>query len=149
FRGSFCCSKGASDHYVLDYARAHGVAATVLPASTVYGPRQIGDEEQGWVSHLVDTSASGGLVTIFGAGMPVRDLLFADDFVELLVLARARIGDVRGRAFNVGGGPHNELSLLEVLALVEELSSVRAPVQFDAWRSGEPRWYVSDVRAAN
>lgn len=146
FHSPYGCSKGAADQYVLDYARCYGLPAVVLRMSCIYGPHQMGTEDQGWVAHFVLRALDAGRLTIFGDGRQVRDVLFVTDLVEAFLRAEAHIDAVRGRAFNIGGGPTNAISLLE---LVEWLAALPRPprVTFAPWRTGDQRYYVSDPRA--
>ena len=147
FCSPYGCSKGAADQYVLDFARTFGLPATVLRMSCIFGPRQLGTEDQGWVAHFLRAALRGEPITIYGDGRQVRDLLYVDDLVEALLLARACIGDLSGGPFNLGGGPDNAASLLEVLRLIERLNGEAPRVAFAAWRPGDQLYYVSDTRA--
>jgi len=139
------CSKGAADAYVLDYARVFGLRAVVFRMSCLYGPRQFGTEDQGWVAHFLIRALRGEPITIFGDGRQVRDLLYVDDAVDAYLHTRARIDALAGEAFNLGGGPRNAASLLELLARFAELGIAPPPVRFAAWRPGDQRYYVSDT----
>jgi CDP-paratose 2-epimerase len=147
FCSPYGCAKGAADQYVLDFGRIYGLPTTVFRMSCIYGPRQLGTEDQGWVAHFVRAALEGEPITVYGDGRQVRDLLFVDDLVEAMLLARARIGEVQGRAFNVGGGPANAVSLLEILRLIEPLAGAPPKVRFGPWRPGDQLYYVSDTRA--
>jgi CDP-paratose 2-epimerase len=114
--------------------------------SCIYGPRQFGSEDQGWVAHLLARAVRGEPITVYGDGFQVRDLLFVDDLVEAMIAARAQSRRLSGRAFNVGGGPARARSLLEVLDLVTELARRPVEVRFAPWRPGDQRWYTSDTR---
>ncbi len=147
FCSPYGCSKGAADQYVLDYARIYGLPATVFRMSCIYGPRQFGTEDQGWVAHFLIRALNEEPITIYGDGRQVRDILFVDDLVEALLLAQARIGETAGRAFNIGGGPDNAISLLRLLGLIARLNRRRPEVAFGPWRPGDQVYYVSDIRA--
>lgn len=147
FQSPYGCSKGAADQYVLDYARSFGLRACVFRMSCVYGPRQFGNEDQGWVAHFLVQARQGRPITVFGDGRQVRDVLFVDDLVDAFLAAMDRIDDLSGRAFNVGGGPGHTLSLLELVDRIEALQGARPDVRFADWRTGDQRWYVSDTRA--
>jgi len=140
------CSKGAADQYVLDYASSYGLPTVVFRMSCVYGPHQFGNEDQGWVAHFAIRGLDDEPITIYGDGRQVRDVLFVDDLIEAFLLARARLRSLAGLAFNIGGGPPNAVSLLEVLELVEDLTGRRPAVEQREWRQGDQRWYVSDTR---
>ncbi len=146
FYTPYGCSKGSADQYVLDYARSFGLPACVLRMSCIYGPRQMGTEDQGWLAHFLISALEGRTISIYGDGRQVRDVLYVDDAVEAYVQAAARIGAVSGRAFNLGGGPANAVTLLEVLGAIERITGRRPDVQFDAWRPGDQRYFVADTR---
>jgi CDP-paratose 2-epimerase len=139
------CSKGAADQYVLDYARVYGLRTVVFRMSCLYGPRQFGTEDQGWVAHFLISALAGRPITIYGDGRQVRDLLFVDDAIEAYLLARQRIDEVGGRAFNLGGGADNACSLLELLDQFARLGVVPPPIAFAPWRPGDQLYYVSDI----
>jgi CDP-paratose 2-epimerase len=144
-RLDFCtpygCSKGAADQYVLDYAKSFGLPATVFRMSCIYGPHQHGNEDQGWVAHFLLQALRGEPITIYGDGTQVRDVLYVQDLVDAMLAAIGRSGDV----FNVGGGPDNAISLLDLLDLIAEVHGARPVVDFAPMRPGDQRWYVSDT----
>jgi CDP-paratose 2-epimerase len=141
------CSKGVADQYVRDYARVYGLRTAVLRMSCIYGPRQFGTEDQGWIAHFMLQSIRRRPITIFGDGLQVRDALYIDDAVAAWLGTLDRIDAVRGRILNLGGGPANAVSLLELLDLIAELRGERPEVRFSGWRPGDQPWYVSDIRA--
>jgi CDP-paratose 2-epimerase len=146
FHSPYGCSKGCADQYVLDYARTYRLPATVFRMSCIYGPHQHGNEDQGWLAHLIRAALRGETITIYGDGKQVRDALFVDDLVDAFLLARAGIHRLAGEAYNVGGGPERTLSLLELLAMIEALAGEKPAVEFAGWRAADQRWYVSDAR---
>ena len=146
FHSPYGCSKGASDQYVLDYARSYGLRTTVFRMSCIYGPRQFGTEDQGWVAHFVLRALQGEPINLYGNGKQVRDILFVSDLVEAMMRAAAQADDLAGRAFNIGGGPGNTVSLLELLDMISELDGKRPEVRYDAVRVGDQAYYVSDTR---
>jgi CDP-paratose 2-epimerase len=147
FHSPYGCSKGTADQYVLDYARSFGLTTTVFRMSCIYGPRQFGTEDQGWVAHFILRALRGEPITLYGDGMQVRDILFVDDLVEAFLLAEEHGKRLAGRAFNMGGGPANAVSLLDLLDRIEILHGTRPEVDFDDWRTGDQRYYVSDTTA--
>ncbi|WP_224370674.1 NAD-dependent epimerase/dehydratase family protein [Hyalangium versicolor] len=146
FESPYGCSKGTADQYVLDYARSVGLRATVFRMSCIYGPRQFGTEDQGWVAHFLIQTLKRQPITLYGDGMQVRDILFVEDLVRAFRAAQSRMDKVSGQAFNIGGGPSRTVSLLELLDLIEELTGQRPEVSFEQWRTGDQRYYVSDTR---
>jgi CDP-paratose 2-epimerase len=147
FHSPYGCSKGAADQYVIDYARSFGLTATVFRMSCIYGPRQFGTEDQGWVAHFILRALRGQPITLYGDGMQVRDILYVDDLVDAFLLAQQHGERLSGRAFNMGGGPANAISLLDLLDRIETLQGARPVIEFDEWRTGDQRYYVSDTRA--
>jgi len=140
----YWCSKGAADQYVLDYAKSYGIPSVVFRMSCIYGPHQHGNEDQGWVAHFALRALEGLPITLYGDGAQVRDLLYVDDLVEAMQLAREHIRELAGRPFNLGGGPANAVSLLQV---VEQLRSLGTPVELGLAeeRPGDQRYYVADT----
>ncbi len=143
----YACSKGAADHYARDYARGYGLRTAVLRMSCVYGPRQFGTEDQGWIAHFMLQSIRRRPITIFGDGLQVRDALHIDDAVAAWLGTLAHIDAVRGRVFNLGGGSENAVSLLELVELIGRMRDYVPDVRFDLRRPGDQPWYVSDTTA--
>ena len=145
FHSPYGCSKGAADQYVLDYAHTFGLPATVFRMSCIYGPRQFGTEDQGWVAHFLRRALAGQPITIYGDGKQVRDVLFIEDLVNALLLAQSHIHATAGEAFNIGGGPRNAISLRQLIMLIEGLRAAPVKLTYDEWRPGDQRYYVSDI----
>jgi CDP-paratose 2-epimerase len=148
FHTPYGCSKGAADQYVLDYARSFGVPTCVMRMSCIYGPRQMGTEDQGWVAHFLIRALRGEPISIFGDGRQVRDILDVADAVGAYRAAWARIDAVAGRAFNLGGGPDNAVSLRRLIAHIETLVGHGVETRFADWRAGDQRYFVADTTAA-
>ena len=148
FHTPYGCSKGAADQYVLDYARSFGVPTAVLRMSCIYGQRQMGTEDQGWVAHFLIRALEGKPITLYGDGYQVRDILDVRNAVEAYVQAWRRIDRVEGRAFNLGGGPANAVSLRRLLAHIGDLVGHEVPIEWSDWRAGDQRYFVADTRAA-
>jgi CDP-paratose 2-epimerase len=146
----YACSKAAGDQYTLDYSRTYGLRTVVFRQSCIYGPRQLGSEEQGWVAWLASSVALGREPTIFGSGKQLRDLLHVDDLVDAYLLAVERIDAVAGNAYNVGGGPERTLSVwAELGPLLASIIGRPVPDPRRARaRPGDQRVFVSDVRRA-
>jgi CDP-paratose 2-epimerase len=145
FHSPYGCSKGTADQYVRDYARSYGLPTIVFRMSCIYGPHQFGTEDQGWVAHFLIRALADRPITIYGDGRQVRDLLFVEDLVDALLLAQRHMPTETGEVFNIGGGPANALSLLEALELIGELTGGAPRTQFDAWRVGDQRYFVTDT----
>ena len=149
FHTPYGCSKGSADQYVLDYARSYGMRAAVLRMSCIYGQRQMGTEDQGWVAHFLINALSGEPITIFGNGLQVRDVCDVSDTCEAYMAMLARIDTVSGKALNWGGGPANAVSLLTVIEEIGRITGSKPEVEFAPWRPGDQRWFVADTRAAD
>jgi CDP-paratose 2-epimerase len=143
FSTPYGCSKGAADQYVLDYAKTYGLPSVVFRMSCIYGPHQHGTEDQGWVAHFAVRALQGRPITLYGDGAQVRDILFVDDLVQAMLEARNAIADTAGRAFNMGGGPANAVSLLDVVELLSSLGAETA-CRFATERPGDQRYYVAN-----
>jgi CDP-paratose 2-epimerase len=149
FHTPYGCSKGAADQYVLDYCRSFGIPSAVFRMSCIYGQRQMGTEDQGWVAHFLIRALEGKPITLYGDGKQVRDILDEHDAVDAYTRALQRIDRIQGRAFNLGGGPANAISLLQLIDEIRHITGHEVKVGFEDWRPGDQRWYVSDVRAAH
>jgi len=145
FLSPYGCSKGSADQYVLDYAKSYGLFATVFRMSCIYGPYQMGSEDQGWVAHFLRRALKNNAITIYGDGKQVRDLLFVSDLVNAMRLAVSKIGEISGEAFNIGGGFENSSSLLDVISELNRLTANQVRVHRGPERLGDQRWYVSDI----
>ncbi len=146
FHTPYGCSKGAADQYVLDYARSYGIPTCVLRMSCIYGQRQMGTEDQGWVAHFLIRALEGQAITIYGDGCQVRDILDISDAVNAYAGAWKRIEVIQGRAFNLGGGPSNAISLRQLLVHIEDVIGRPVETVYSDWRAGDQRYYVSDTR---
>jgi CDP-paratose 2-epimerase len=145
FHSPYGCSKGTADQYVLDYARSYGMQSIVFRMSCIYGAHQFGTEDQGWVAHFLIRALEGQPITLYGDGRQVRDILSVDDLVDAFLLAQTHMSTHSGQAFNMGGGPGNTVSLLELLELIAEMLGHKPEVTFEGWRTGDQRYYVSDT----
>jgi CDP-paratose 2-epimerase len=148
FHSPYGCSKGAADQYVIDYHRIYGLKTIVFRQSCIYGFRQFGMEDQGWVAWFMIASQLGRPITVYGDGGQVRDVLFVDDLIDAYDRAFDAGSPVYGRAYNVGGGPGNVLSVLDVVAYIAHRTGRNVPFSFDGWRPGDQRVFVSDVSRA-
>lgn len=140
-------SKLAADLYVQDYAYRDEVEAAAFRMSCIYGTRQFGNEDQGWVAHFALSALRDEPLTIYGNGKQVRDVLFVDDLIRAY---DAFLSNPTGKSpvYNIGGGPSNTTSLLEFVDMLEAKTGTRPDVSFDDWREGDQRIYVSDIARA-
>lgn len=148
FHSPYGCSKGCGDQYVLDYARIYGLRTVVFRQSCIYGPRQFGLEDQGWLAWFAIRAMQNLPVTIYGDGKQVRDVLYIDDLVRAYDMAVASIGHAAGHAFNIGGGHDHTLSVLEALDLLKEHFEGGLSYSFDNWRPGDQLVFVSNINKA-
>ncbi len=140
------CSKLAADLYVQDYAHTYGLKTGVFRMSCIYGERQFGVEDQGWVAWFVIATLTGRPITIYGDGRQVRDVLYVGDLVRAFDLFLS--SGIKHEVFNMGGGPTNTLSLLELLGLLGSLTGKTPVVRFSEWRKADQKVYVSDISKA-
>lgn len=140
------CSKLTSDIYTQDYAHLYGIKTGVFRMSCIYGTRQYGVEDQGWVAWFTIATLLGKDITIYGDGRQVRDVLYVSDLVE--AFDAFLNSSLSHGVFNLGGGPENTLSLLELLDMLEEYTGKRSRIRFADWRPGDQKVYISDIRKA-
>jgi len=147
FYSPYGCSKGTADQYVHDYARVYGLQTVVMRMSCIYGPRQFGTEDQGWIAHFLLSAIRGQPLTIYGDGYQVRDALHVSDAASAWLAVLDRIALTRGRVFNLGGGPANALSRRELIDHITAFTGRDVTYRFADWRPGDQPWYVTDTRA--
>jgi CDP-paratose 2-epimerase len=149
FHSPYGCSKGTGDQYVRDYARIYDLPTVVMRQSCIYGPRQFGVEDQGWVAWMIIAAVTGKQITIYGDGKQIRDVLHVDDLLNAYDAAIARIDAVKGQVYNLGGGPENTMSIwTEFGPLLEKLLGKPIPVARGDWRPGDQKVFVADIRKA-
>lgn len=149
FHSPYGCSKGAGDQYVHDYSRIYGLRSLVMRQSCIYGQRQFGVEDQGWVAWFIIAAVRGLPIKIYGDGKQVRDVLFVDDLLDAYDLGILKIDDVSGGVYNIGGGPNNVISVWKDFGpMLEQLLGRKIPVTWGDWRPGDQRVFVSDIRKA-
>ncbi len=137
------CSKFTGDLYVQDYAHLYGLKAGVFRMSCIYGTRQLGVEDQGWVAWFAIATVLGKPITIYGDGKQVRDVLYISDLLELYDLFID--SKMQHGVFNTGGGPENTLSLLELLNILKDLTGKKSDISFSDWRPSDQKVYISDI----
>lgn len=154
FHSPYGCSKGAADQYMLDYARIFGLKTVVFRHSSMYGGRQYATYDQGWIGWFcqkaVETKRGTAAepFTISGNGKQVRDVLHAEDMVRLYFAAAEKIDSVRGEAFNIGGGMDNSLSLLELFAILQDITGTPLNYVHLPPRESDQRVFVADIAKA-
>ena len=146
FHSPYGCSKGAADQYVRDYARIYNMPTIVFRMSCIAGPRQFGNEDQGWVAHFLYSVLAHQPITIYGNGLQVRDILHVDDLVDAILAARANLSISRGEIYNIGGGVSQAASVLEMLKFIANLSGEEPRICHAAVRPGDQPLYISDNR---
>lgn len=148
FHSPYGCSKGSADQYVRDYHRIYSLSTVVLRQSCIYGYRQFGAEDQGWVAWFMIALQHGRPITVYGDGKQVRDILFIDDLLDAYDAAVRRIDVSAGQIYNIGGGPSNVLSLRDLLQFLSSRRGATVQHGNADWRPGDQRVFVSDVRRA-
>jgi len=149
FHSPYGCSKGSGDQYVRDYARIYGLRSVVFRQSCIYGPRQFGIEDQGWVAWMTIAAVTGKQITIYGDGKQVRDILHVDDLLNAYDAAIEKIDLAAGQVYNIGGGPGNVMSIwAEFRSMLEKLLGRNIPVARSDWRPGDQKVFYADIRKA-
>lgn len=145
FHSPYGCSKGSADQYILDYSRSYGLKTTVFRMSCIYGPHQFGTEDQGWVAHFLISALEEKPIVIYGNGKQVRDILYVEDLVDAFIAAGKNMDKLSGEVFNIGGGPENTVSLLEILDIIKQNTGKKLDISFENWRMGDQYYYVSNT----
>ncbi|RRA49386.1 GDP-mannose 4,6-dehydratase [Acidipila sp. EB88] len=145
FHSPYGCSKGAADQYVRDYARIYRLKTIVFRMSCIAGPRQFGNEDQGWVAHFLYSVLAGRPITIYGNGRQVRDILHVDDLVDAIDLARLNLDVTAGEIYNLGGGMQQAASVAQMLASIEQQTGIAPLCNYDEARPGDQPLYISDI----
>ncbi len=144
FHSPYGNSKGSADQYVRDYYRIYGLKTVVFRQSCIYGAHQMGNEDQGWVAHFIIESLLSKKLTIYGDGKQIRDLLDVEDLIRAYLLAVEKIDKVKGEIFNIGGGPANTFSLLELIGFLKKILGIDIRYSFTKWRPGDQKLFVSN-----
>jgi len=145
FHSPYGCSKGTADQYVRDYARIYDLPTVVFRMSCIAGPRQFGNEDQGWVAHFLYSILTGKRITIYGDGLQVRDVLHVHDLIDAMVRVREQSDTTRGQVFNVGGGPQRSFSVMEMLHSIEQVTGKTVRLEHREVRPGDQPLYISDT----
>ena len=149
FHSPYGCSKGTGDQYVRDYARMYDLPTVVFRQSCIYGPRQFGIEDQGWVAWFIIAAVMGRNITIYGDGKQVRDILHVHDLIQAYDLAVEKIDTARGQVYNLGGGPSNVMSIwAEFQPKLEALLGKNIETGSGDWRPGDQRVFYADISKA-
>jgi CDP-paratose 2-epimerase len=149
FYSPYGCSKGTGDQYVRDYSRVYGLPSVVLRQSCIYGARQFGAEDQGWVAWFLIAAVTGRPISIYGDGKQVRDLLYVDDLLDAYDSAINNPQQSAGQVFNLGGGKENAISIYhEFFPLLEKILGRKLEVTWGEWRPGDQKVFISDIRKA-
>jgi len=149
FHSPYGNSKGSGDQYTRDYARIYGLRSVVFRQSCIYGTRQFGIEDQGWVAWFVIAAVTGRPITIYGDGKQVRDILWVDDLLDAYDRSIDEIDMAKGQVYNMGGGPQNVMSVwAEFGPMLEKLLGDTIEVARGDWRPGDQRVFYADIRKA-
>jgi len=148
FHSPYGCSKGAADQYVRDYQRIYGMNNVIFRKSCIYGNRQFGTEDQGWVAWFALASLTGRPITVYGDGKQVRDVLYIDDLVRAYDTAAQNAKRIRGQIYNIGGGPSNTLSILQLIEILERKLGKKISFSLSGWRPGDQKVCIMDIRKA-
>ena len=136
-------SKFMADAMMQEWFHMYGVPTGVFRMSCIYGPHQLGFEEQGWAVYFCIAALKDLPITIYGDGKQVRDMLYVEDLVKaydaFLTLP------IKHGVWNIGGGPINTLSLNECLDFLRKETGKPIEVKFADWRPSDQRVYTSDI----
>jgi CDP-paratose 2-epimerase len=144
FHSPYGCSKGAADQYVRDFGRVYKLPVVVFRMSCIAGPRQFGTEDQGWVAHFLYSALQRKPVKIYGDGRQVRDVLCVKDLIHAMQSVKQNLAQTAGQIYNVGGGPENTTSLLELIERIRKLTGVTLSYYMDRTRTGDQLVYITD-----
>ncbi len=149
FHSPYGVSKGAGDQYVRDYSRIYGLRSVVFRQSAIYGPRQFGVEDQGWMAWMMIAAVTGRKITVYGDGKQVRDALYVDDLLNAYDAAIEKIDVAKGQIYNTGGGVGNVISVwTEFGPILEKLLGKKIEVARGDWRPGDQKVFYADFRKA-
>jgi len=136
-------SKYAGDIYAQEYGYSYGMRTAVFRMSCIYGTRQFGFEDQGWVAHFVISNLLNRPVTIYGNGKQVRDILYVEDLID--AYDKFFKSGIRQAVYNIGGGGENTVSLLEFIGMIENETGIKMEYSFSDWRPSDQKVYISDI----
>jgi CDP-paratose 2-epimerase len=154
FHSPYGTSKGSADQYMLDFSRIYGLKTVVFRHSSMFGGRQFATYDQGWIGWFTQQAINikNGIqkepFTISGNGKQVRDIAYASDMIELYLMASKKIDNIKGQAFNVGGGMNNSSSLLELFSFLEKELDIKMEYTKLPVRESDQRVFVSDLTKA-
>lgn len=145
FHSPYGCSKGAADQYVHDYARIYDLPTVVFRMSCIAGPRQFGNEDQGWVAHFLYSVLNGKPINVYGNGYQVRDILHVRDLIDAMLAVRRSIDRTRGQVFNLGGGMERAVSVMEMLHAIEQKTGKPLRLRYSRVRPGDQPLYIANT----
>jgi CDP-paratose 2-epimerase len=149
FHSPYGVSKGTGDQYTRDYSRIFGLRSVVFRQSCIYGPRQFGIEDQGWLAWMMIAAVTGRKITIYGDGKQVRDVLHVNDLLDAYDAAIEKIDVSKGQVYNMGGGKRNVMAIwAEFGPILERLLGKEIEVAREGWRPGDQRVFYADHRKA-
>jgi len=149
FHSPYGNSKGTGDQYTRDYSRIYDLRSVVFRQSCIYGPRQFGVEDQGWLAWMMIAAVTGKQITIYGDGKQVRDVLHVNDLLDAYDAAIEKIDRAKGQVYNMGGGSSNVLAVwAEFGPILERLLGKKIEVAHADWRPGDQRVFYADFSKA-
>ena len=138
-------SKLCADLYIQEYGHTYGLKTGIFRMSCIYGPRQMGYEEHGWITHLIISALRNQTIKIFGNGKQVRDILYVSDLVNAYDLFVKKVDQLGNKVYNIGGGMENNVSLLELIKILENVLRRDIKYEFYTWRLADQKVYISDI----
>lgn len=138
-------SKAAAEHYLQAYVSAYGVRAASFRLTGIYGTRQLGGEDHGWVANFAIRNTLGWPLTIYGSGKQVRDIIYAADVAEAFFafFERGEPG-----IYNIGGGQDTAISLIECIDLIDRITGRASDVRYAESRFGDLKYFICDITRA-
>lgn len=148
FHSPYGCSKGVADQYTIDYARIYGLSTCSFRQSCIYGVRQFGIEDQGWVAWFSIAAMLGKPITLYGDGWQTRDVLNVADLSRAYLQAWHNRAEISGESFNIGGGSENTLCLRDLIDFLQKELNVELNPGFASSRPGDQPVFICDIQKA-
>ena len=142
-------SKLCSDIYFQEYGHLYGLKTAIFRMSCIYGTRQFGVEDQGWIAHFIISAITGKKLNIFGDGKQVRDILYVSDLIDAYDSFIQKAEKIKHNVFCIGGGIENTLSLIELINILEDELDIKIEYKISDWRPSDQKVYISDIRKAS
>ena len=138
-------SKRAAEIYLETFIHTYKVRAANFRLTGIYGTRQFGGEDHGWVANFSIRSIMNRPLNIFNTGKQVRDIIYAPDVARAF---HAFYEHGEPGIYNIGGGPDYAISLIECIDLIGEITGTSPKINFAGERHGDLLYFVCDTKKA-